>query len=126
VARVIQLTNQERTTRGIPSVTANTLLNRAAQEYAEVLAPGGCFDHDCPPVRDPGQRITNEGYVWWTWGENIAAGYPTPEDVVAAWMASTGHRDNILNSAFRDIGVGVATGNGEFGIYWVQVFATAQ
>jgi uncharacterized protein YkwD len=125
VARVIQLTNQERAARGVAAVTANTLLNRAAQKYAEVLATGSCWGHNCPPVPDPGQRITNEGYTWSAWGENIAAGQDTPEEVVADWMASTmGHRETILNPAYREIGVGVATGPGEFGIYWVQVFAS--
>ena len=55
-------------------------------------------------------------------GENIAAGQQTPADVMAAWIASTGHRMNLENPAFRSIGVGVAIG-GPFGIYWVQDFA---
>ena len=56
-------------------------------------------------------------------GENIAAGYPTPAAVMDAWMNSAGHRANILNCAFAEIGVGHATG-GPFGAYWTQDFGT--
>jgi uncharacterized protein YkwD len=73
---------------------------------------------------DPGQRITRAGYIWRTYGENVAAGYTTPESVVAGWMQSDGHRANILNPAFRDIGVGYAYGaSSTYKHYWTQVFA---
>jgi uncharacterized protein YkwD len=121
---VVELTNIERARQGVAPLTANVLLNRAAQKYAQVLAPGPCFDHNCGPVPNFAQRITNEGYVWSAAAENIAAGYQTPEAVVAGWMASSGHRNNIMNPLYRDIGVGVATGSGQYGIYWVQNFAT--
>lgn len=56
-----------------------------------------------------------------TVGENIAAGQQTPAEVMNAWMNSQGHRENIMNSSFGQIGVGVVKG-GSYGIYWVQMF----
>ena len=98
---------------------------RAAQVYAEALAPGGCFAHDCPPVPSQRDRIAQAGYGGWQRiGENIAAGDRTAESVVAGWLDSPGHRANILKPEYREIGVGVATGEGKYRIYWVQVFAT--
>ena len=71
-------------------------------------------------------RDVQAGYTpWTTLAENVAAGQQTPEAVVAAWMNSAGHRANILNPSFRDIGVGVAKG-GSYGIYWAQEFGAQQ
>jgi uncharacterized protein YkwD len=81
-----------------------------------------CFAHDCGPVPYFVDRVVVAGYTpWRALAENIAAGQPTPQEVVNAWMASTGHRTNILNATYRDTGVGVAFG-GTYGIYWVQEF----
>jgi uncharacterized protein YkwD len=66
----------------------------------------------------PGDRITRAGYDWRTYGENVAYGYPTPESVMAGWMSSPGHKANILNCAFKEIGVGMA----KDGYYWTQDF----
>jgi hypothetical protein len=63
-------------------------------------------------------RITREGYVASTGGENIAQGYRNPREVVAGWMSSSGHRANILNRNFREVGYGVS------GTYWCVVFAS--
>jgi uncharacterized protein YkwD len=124
---VIQVSNAERAKVGAPPLTANEQLMRAAQDYAAVLAPGPCFEHTCQPVPALRDRVTNARYPNPVRiGENIAAGDPTAAEVVAGWMNSPGHRANILNPEFREIGVGVLTGAGEFGIYWVQVFGTRQ
>jgi uncharacterized protein YkwD len=79
-------------------------------------------------VPDLAKRLANAGYTFtgyrsWSWGENIAAGYSTPESVVAGWMASSGHRANILNAGYRDLGVGIVQKSGSrYGYYWVQDF----
>lgn len=120
--QVIDLTNAERQRAGLAPLFYNPQLAQAAQGYASVLAGGSCWAHTCGPVPDFSQRIVNAGYSGWTaLGENIAGGQPTPESVVAAWMASPGHRANILNPAFTEIGVGSAIG-GTYGIYWSQEF----
>ena len=122
---VIQLSNAERAKVGAPPLTANEQLMKAAQDYAAVLAPGPCFEHTCQPVPALRDRVANAKYPNPVRiGENIAAGDTTAADVVNGWMNSPGHRANILNAEFREIGVGVLTGAGEFSIYWVQVFGT--
>ena len=71
----------------------------------------------------PNDVLVSLGYAGWSAvGENIAAGYATPEDVVAGWMASPGHRANILSPNFSEIGIGVSAGGGQFGTYWTQEF----
>lgn len=122
---VVQLSNAERAKVGAPPLTVNAELMKAAQDYAAVLAPGPCFEHTCQPVPALKDRVANAQYPNPVRiGENIAAGDLTAADVVNGWMNSPGHRANILNAEFREIGVGVLTGGGEFGIYWVQVFGT--
>ena len=123
VARVIELVNVERQNAGLPPLTANEPLTRASQGYAIVLADGTCFGHACGSTLV--DRPLQAGYTGWlALGENIAAGQTTPEAVMAAWMASPGHRDNILGN-YKDIGVGLAadaTGR----IFWVQDFGRSQ
>lgn len=121
-ARVLELTNAERARAGLPPLALNNQLSQAAQAYSDVLASDGCFAHTCGPVPEMTQRDAQAGYTGWTSvGENIAAGYPSPEAVVSGWMASPGHRANILNPDYRELGVGLASG-GKYGAYWTQEF----
>jgi uncharacterized protein YkwD len=122
-ARVLDLTNAERQKMGLPPLAVSPELQQAAQSYSQVLASTGCFGHGCGPVPDFAERDGQAGYTGWTaLGENIAAGYATPEAVVAGWMASPGHRDNILSASFTEIGIGVGNGGGPYGMYWTQEF----
>src|SRR5689334_22993051 len=103
VERVLELTNAERAQAGLAPLVLNDSLSEAAQDYSQVLATGDCFAHTCGPVPDFADRLTQTGYAGWSSiGENIAAGYPTPEAVVAGWMASPGHRQNILTPSFTE------------------------
>jgi uncharacterized protein YkwD len=121
--RVVELTNVERRNAGLPALVVNWQLQDAAQAYSEVLATSDGFDHTCGPVPDFADRDDQAGYSDWTaLGENIAAGYPTPDAVVAGWMASPGHRANILSTDFAEIGVGVVSGEGALGTYWTEEF----
>jgi uncharacterized protein YkwD len=125
VARVLDLTNAERTKVGAAPLTLSVELTVAAQSYSAVLASSDCFEHTCGPMPDFADRDTAAGYVGWTAiGENLAGGYTTPEAVVAGWMASPGHRANILSASFTEIGVGVATGSRRFGMCWTQEFGS--
>ncbi len=120
-ARVVELTNRERQKAGLEPLAMSRQLSQAAQAYVEVLAATGCFAHTCGPVPEMAQRGEQAGYTAWTaLGENLAAGYPTPEAVVAGWMSSEGHRANILNPQFTEIGVGTASSRDRFGRYWTQ------
>ena len=122
-ASVLDLTNIERTRAGLSPLTPSPQLQEAAQSYSQVLASSGCFGHTCGPLSDLADRDGQAGYSGWTsLGENIASGYPTPEAVVAGWMASPGHRANILSPAYTELGVGVARGVGQVDVYWTQEF----
>ena len=120
--RVLQLVNGARAQAGLTPLVNNAALTKSAQSYSALMASTSCFAHTCGPVPDVSQRDIQAGYTGWTTvGENIAAGYTTPEDVFNGWMNSPPHKANILNASFRESGVGVATG-GSYGIYWTQEF----
>ncbi|MCH0560322.1 sigma-70 family RNA polymerase sigma factor [Streptomyces sp. MUM 16J] len=120
VAQVVALVNKERATAGCGPVTENAQLEKAAQAHSDDMAARNFFDHTNPDGAGPGDRITAAGYHWSTYGENIARGQQTPQSVMDAWMNSPGHRANILNCAFKDIGVGVHKASG--GPWWTQDF----
>lgn len=123
VARVLDLTNAERQKAGLPALALSDSLANSARAYSRVLAASGCFAHTCGPVPDLVDRDAAAGYAGWSAvGENIAAGYPSPEAVVAGWMASPGHRANILSPEYTEIGIGVADGAAPYETYWAQEF----
>jgi uncharacterized protein YkwD len=105
-AAVVCLINQQRTSRGLPAFTASSKLDRSAQGWTSQLVSHHEFTHGA----DFADRISATGFHWSQAGENIATGYPTPTSVVAGWMASTGHCENILDPAFRYVGTGVSPG----------------
>lgn len=120
VAQVVALVNQERAKAGCQALTEDPQLEKAAQGQSDDMAARAFFDHTNPDGADPGQRITAAGYKWSTYGENIAQGQQTAAAVMESWMNSPGHRANILNCSFKDIGVGVHKGSG--GPWWTQDF----
>ncbi|MGJ5757036.1 CAP domain-containing protein [Streptomyces galbus] len=119
---MLALVNQERRTAGCAPLTQNDRLRDAAQAHSDDMAGRDFFDHVNPDGADPGRRITAAGYRWSTYGENIAKGQQTARSVMTSWMNSPGHRANILNCAFKNLGVGVHQGDG--GPYWTQDFGT--
>ncbi|MFI8952112.1 CAP domain-containing protein [Streptomyces sp. NPDC053750] len=122
VAKVVELVNAERGKAGCSPVTVNAALTKAAQAHSEDMAATGTMSHSGSNGSSPEDRISNAGYNWSTYGENVAYGYETPEKVMAGWMSSPGHRENILNCEFKEIGVGLA----QPGSYWTQDFGTAR
>ncbi|GGJ07075.1 CAP domain-containing protein [Streptomyces brasiliensis] len=121
-AQIVQLVNAERTKAGCSAVTLNATLTKAAQAHSEDMAAHQNMSHTGSDGSDPGSRITSAGYNWSAYGENVAYGYSTPEAVMAGWMSSEGHKENILNCSFKEIGVGLA----QPGSYWTQDFGTAR
>ncbi|MEV5975118.1 CAP domain-containing protein [Streptomyces sp. NPDC051921] len=117
--QVIALVNAERAKAGCGALTANATLTRAAQGHSDDMAARDFFDHTNPDGAGPGDRVSAAGYPWSTYGENIAMGQSSPEQVMEAWMNSPGHRANILNCDFKEIGVGIHNSGGP---YWTQVF----
>ncbi|MFD3639903.1 sigma-70 family RNA polymerase sigma factor [Streptomyces griseus] len=118
--QVTDLVNAERAKEGCGPVTVNDQLNTAAQRHSADMEANDYFSHTSQDGRDPGDRITAAGYRWSTYGENIAKGQQTPADVMRSWMDSPGHRANILNCSFKEIGVGKQNSGG--GPVWTQVF----
>lgn len=125
--RVVELTNVERAKAGLPPLTNDPALTLAAIRHSQDMAIHDFYSHTGSDGSTPSQRISEAGYAWIAVAENIAVWHRTPEEVVAAWMASAGHRANILSPLYRDIGVGyVYDGNDTFGNpyyhYWTQEF----
>ena len=111
-AQVVALVNQERAAPGIPALTAHACLTAAAQAHTVDMATTGNISHTGSDGSSAGDRIRRAGYQPSTWGECIAAGYPTPADVVAGWMNSSGHRDILLSRSYVHIGVGYVRADG--------------
>jgi uncharacterized protein YkwD len=118
----IALTNQARASAGLASLNANGALNSAAAAHSADQAARNQMTHTGSDGSDAGDRIRAAGYQPSTWGENVAAGYTSASSVVAGWMGSSGHRANILNPAFTEIGVASATA-ADGTRYWTMVLA---
>ncbi|GHC67940.1 CAP domain-containing protein [Streptomyces flavofungini] len=118
--QVLTLVNAERQQAGCRPLTNNSKLATAAQRHSADMKARNYFSHTSPDGTDPGQRITAAGYRWSTYGENIARGQQTAKSVMTSWMNSEGHRANILNCSFKELGVGIVKGSG--GPWWTQNF----
>ena len=124
---VVTLVNLERQILNLHPLQWDSRLYLAATGHAQDMAQQDYFEHTSLDGRTAGTRITQTGYVWSTYGENIAAAYATPVAVVEGWMNSSGHRANILSSSFCDIGVGYAySSSSRYGDYWTQDFGKEQ
>lgn len=129
VQRVLDLTNQFRAQNGVAPLRLNVELNAAALNHSTNMAVQDFFSHTGKDGSSAGDRMRQVGYVSNAWGENIAAGYTTPEQVVQGWINSTGHRANMLNSRFTELGVGYYnltndTGSVNYNNYWTQNFGS--
>lgn len=109
--RSFQLHNQSRKQNGVRQLCVHPSLQKAARAHSKDMIQRGYFSHDTKGSgRDPGQRLKAAGYDWRTYGENI--GYDSsPDRMHNAWMNSSGHRKNILNGSFKEVGIGAVTGN---------------
>ncbi|MGW6545897.1 CAP domain-containing protein [Streptomyces massasporeus] len=123
-AQVLSLVNKERAAAGCSSVTANDRLTRAADDYSDVMASSGVMSHTGPDGSTMTTRVEAAGYQWSTLGENIARGQADAASVMKSWMNSPGHRANILNCSFKELGVGVHFGDG--GPWWTQNFGASR
>jgi uncharacterized protein YkwD len=104
-AAVLCLINKIRVSKGLPALDGSPQLDRSAQGWTDAMVASGQFTHG-----DPGARVSAVGFHWSTVGENIATGFPTPRQVVSAWMASQGHCQNILDPVYSNVGTGVNKG----------------
>lgn len=118
-------TNTHRSIDGLPFLTENTQLNEAAAAKVQDMFELQYFAHVSPTERDAGDFVKDSRYEFLIVGENLALGnYEDDETLVQAWMDSPGHRENILNERYREIGIAVGQGIYEEQSTWlaVQIF----
>jgi len=124
VSSVAREVNALRVSRGLRPLTVSSDLRRAADAHSDELLEAGVFSHDSPDgtsFSDRLQRFYPPRNRPWTVGENLLMSgptEPTSADVIAAWMKSPGHRANLLNPRWRELGVGArfsSAAGGEFG-----------
>ena len=117
-SQVVALVNAERAKQGLSALTIDTKVQQAALVRAKESAQS--FSHTRPNGSSFSTALTEAGVSYRTAGENIAYGQSTPQQVMNAWMNSSGHRANILNANYTTIGVGYTVINGT--AYWAQLF----
>lgn len=116
--QVVTLVNEQRAANGLAPLTLNAALSNVARAKSQDMHDNNYFSHTSPTYGSPFDMMKAAGISYRTAGENIAMGYGTPQAVMNGWMNSPGHRANILNANYTQIGVGyVADGN-----YWTQEF----
>lgn len=110
-------------TTKMPPVTPiswNDQLAEAAQRHANDMAKNKHFDHTGTDGSSSAQRISDAGYKWRSVGENIAWGYQDIEAVIAGWVKSKGHCENMMSADFTEMGAA------QNGTYWVQTFGRSR
>jgi uncharacterized protein YkwD len=123
---VVRLTNEKRSGVGVGAVSFNATLSAAAQKKAEHMLANDYWAHVAPDGTEPWYFFTNSGYKYKYAGENLARDFSSAIAAVDAWMASPSHKDNLLSSKYKEIGIGVAEGDlsGVDTTIIVQLFGT--
>jgi vacuolar-type H+-ATPase subunit I/STV1 len=127
VSGVINFTNQQREANGLLSLRENQRLNAAAEAKVQDMFDKQYFEHESPEGRGPSDLANDAGYKYVLVGENLALGnFKDDQALVEAWMNSPGHRANILQKRYQEIGVAVGKGMFEGKEVWlaVQEFGT--
>ncbi len=108
----------------VAPLTLDVRLQASARDHSADMAAHDYFGHTSLDGRTFDRRIEQAGYAGaYPWGENVAAGQPTPEVVVDGWMSSPGHCENIMSPDYRATGVGYARRSGTtYGHYWTEDF----
>ncbi|SLN49229.1 Cysteine-rich secretory protein family protein [Aquimixticola soesokkakensis] len=117
-AAMVRAINAERSARGIAPLVADPALTTAAVRHAQDMQANSYFAHKSPSGSTHVKRIAAAGYSACYAAENIAQGQPSVAAVTASWMASAGHRTNILDPRGQAVGAAKTDGG-----YWVMVFA---
>lgn len=116
--QLVDLVNAERAKAGCGPLRIDPKLHTAAQKHADDMVARNFFDHVNPDGARADARLNAAGYHWSRWGENLDRGTSAPATVFSRWMDGGIHQSNMLDCAFKDVGVGVATGPA--GLYWTQ------
>ena len=117
----IRLINEERGRQRLAPLSFSPLLARTAEAHSQDMARNNFFSHRSPDQGGTEERVKRSGYRWWAYGENIGCGQETPEKILAAWMKSSSHRENILGATYTEVGIGFIKG-GECRYYWTALF----
>lgn len=123
--QTVYLTNLQRAALGVPPLRWNRQLTEAARWFSWDSVenrPGGYCGHEDTSGGAPWDRALLFGYYGFTGAENCFCGYVTPEQAVAGWYASPGHRQNMLNPDFREVGLGYYRRDSDGPGYVAQVF----
>jgi len=107
VSGLLDGTNQQRVANGLGNLALSGTLNQAAQAKAADMAAKDYWSHNSPSGETPWTFISATGYAYHTAGENLAYGFTSPSDTITGWMNSPGHRANILNTSFTQVGFGI-------------------
>lgn len=107
---LVDETNSNRISQKLASLTVSPILEEAARQKAEDMAKNSYFSHVGPTGKTPWEWLQGVGYEYRYAGENLAVNFIDSKDVVDAWMNSPGHRANILNTNYTEIGIGTAAG----------------
>ncbi len=119
---VVKNTNAQRVAHGLPALAENSKLNQAASSKLKDLFAKQYFEHVSPSGVGPSDLAKQMGYEYIVVGENLALGnFKSDAALVEAWMDSPGHRENILNAKFTQIGVAVGAGTYEGKDVWIAV-----
>ena len=121
ISKIIELVNIERSNAGIPALKPDPELMAAAMYKCRDLSESCQFSHNSATYGEAYKLMDVFNIHYISWGENIASGQDTPEEVMNAWMESPGHRENILDSRFQYIGVGFMY-DGYYSTIWSQEF----
>ena len=108
VSGLLSATNTQRSQNGVSGLSLNSKLNAAAQAKASDMASRNYWSHNTPEGNPPWVFVTAQGYSYQKLGENLAAGFNDEQSTVNGWMASAAHRENLLDSAFSEVGFGFA------------------
>lgn len=100
-------TNQQRAANGLGALAINATLNQAAQAKANDMVVNDYWAHTSPTGVTPWYWFSNVGYSYQTAGENLAYGFTSSSDTITGWMNSPGHKANILNGSFQEVGFGI-------------------
>lgn len=105
---LLSSTNNARSQNGVASLSINSKLTAAAQAKANDMASRNYWSHNTPEGNPPWIFVTAQGYSYQKLGENLAAGFNDEQATINGWMGSAPHRDNMLDTAFSEVGFGWA------------------
>jgi hypothetical protein len=121
---LIKLTNEQRLKNGLPCLSYNNVLEKAAKNKANDLLSEGYFGHNSPDGKNFSDWVENLEYKYAYIGENLAMDFATNQGIIQGWMNSGKHKENILNESYKEIGIAVISGkfNGQKTTLVAQIF----